>query len=247
MSGKNYLELCNDILEELYYEKVDDFSELDDMAEGRRVKKMLNQALSYICNNENEAWEFRNKSTQMVLVPNMKEYDRPHGFIEYMKYTDQDIVLSYIEGHKYLPNVCYGLPVSYYISNDKVNLFPVPSEAEDDKVIKIEYYTDDFAEDCCGMGKPKMEYATDEPIIPARHRDILIYKVCADWRGNDRDGTYEHYQSLFKKAYRALRADCRRTLDKPQGFNIMGCDNNSITRTLYNAWQIGTQTSRGQM
>ena len=44
MSGKNYFELCNDVLEELYYEKAETFDELDTMAEGRRVKKMLNQA-----------------------------------------------------------------------------------------------------------------------------------------------------------------------------------------------------------
>jgi len=246
MSGKNYFELCNDVLEELYYEKVDSFDELDTIAEGRRVKKMLNQALSYICNNENEAWEFRNKQTELVLVPGMKTYDRPHGMIEYLKYTDQDLVLQYIEGHRYLPNECYGMPVQYYISNDKLNFFPVPSEAEDDRIIKVEYYTDDFAEDCCGLGKPVMKLETDTPIIPARHRDILVWKVCADWRANDRDGTYEHYEAKFKRAYRALRADCRRTLDKPTGFNILGSQP-SIVNALYNAWQIGTQTSRGQM
>lgn len=246
MSGKNYFELCNDVLEELYYEKTDTFDELDEIAEGRRVKKMLNQALSYICNNENEAWEFRNKSTDLVLVPGMSEYNRPNGFIEYMKYTDQDIVLQYLEGHRYLPNKCDGLPVMYYISNDMLNLFPCPTEAEDDKIIKIEYYTDNFAEDCCGLGKPNMKYETDTPIIPARHRDILVWKVCADWRANDADAVFQHYESKFKKAYRALKMDCARTADKPQGFNIMGY-NPTITSALYNAWQIGTQTSRGQM
>lgn len=246
MAGKNYFELCNDILEELYYERVSTFTELDEIAEGRRVKKMLNQALSYICNNENQAWEFRNKSTQIVLVPGMKEYDRPNGFIEYMKYGNQDLVLSYYKEHKYLPQNTTGLPTGYYISDDKINFFPTPSEAEDDVLINVQYYTDNFAEDCCGLGKPEMKYEKDVPIIPARHRDILIWKVCADWRANDRDGHYEHYQSKFKKAYRALKMDCARTLDKPQGFSIGDCPQ-TITQSLYNAWQIRTQTSRGQM
>lgn len=244
--SKNYFDLCNEVLEELYYEKADTFEELDTTAEGRRVKRMLNQALAYVCNNENEGWSFRNKTTQLVLVPGMTEYSRPNGFIEYMKYTDREIVLNYYEDHKFLPNHCIGLPTGYYICDDKINLFPTPGESEDDIIIKIQYYTDDFAEDCCKMGKPKMVYETDVPIIPARHRDVLIWKVCADWRGNDRDGHYEHYEAKFKRAYRALLMDCRRTLDKPQGLQLENYQP-SITRNLYNAWQIRTQTSKGNM
>lgn len=244
--GKNYFELCNDVLEELYYEKANTFEELATTAEGRRVKKMLNQALSYICNNENQAWEFRNTNTQIVLVPDMKTYDRPNGYIEYMKYEDQDLVLSYYKDHKYLPRSSQGLPTGYYISNDKINFFPTPSQAEDDKIINIEYYTDDFAKDCCGLGKPDMKLEYDEPIIPARHRDILVWKVCADWRGNSADSVYQHYQDKFKKAYRALKSDCARTLDRPHGFSIENCSP-SITQSLYNAWQLRTQTSRGNM
>ncbi len=246
MSGKTYFDLCNDVLEELYYEKAETFEELDTMAEGRRVKKMLNQALSYICNNENQGWEFRNKGTQLILVPNMNTYDRPNGYIEYMKYTDEDIVLQYVEDHKYLPNVSYGLPVMYYISNDMLNLYPTPSEGQGNKVIKIEYYTDNFAEDACGLGKPDMKFASDVPIIPPRHRDILIWKVCADWRGNMADGHYAHYESKFKRAYRALLEDCRRTKDKPRGLQILSHPT-SIVQNLYNAWQIRTQSSRGNM
>ena len=244
--SKTYFDLCNDVLEELYYERAESFDELATTAEGRRAKKMLNQALSYICNNENEAWSFRNKSTQLILVPGMIAYDRPNGFIEYMKYANQDIVLSYMENHKYLPHSCDGLPTSYYISNDKINLFPHPSEAEDNEIINIEYYTDDFAEDCCGMGKPLMKDECDIPIIPQRHIDILVWKVCADWRANDSDPVFQHYQSKFKKAYKALKMDCARTMDKPQGFQIEGCYPN-ISSAIYNAWQMRTQTSRGQM
>jgi len=246
MSGKNYFELCNDVLEELYYEKAETFDELEDMAEGRRVKKMLNQALAYICNNENQAWEFRNKETDIVLVPGMKTYDRPNGMIEYMKYPDRDLVLGYYEDHRYLPNNCNGLPTGYYISNDKINFFPTPSESEDDILIKVEYYTNDFAEDCCGLGKPLMKYEKDIPIIPARHRDILVWKVCADWRGNDRDGHYEHYEAKFKRAYRALLMDCVRTLDRPRGLQI-GSQPQTIVQSLFNAWQIRTQSSKGNM
>ena len=218
--SRTYFDLCNDVLEELYYEKADTFEELDTTAEGRRVKKMLNQALSYICNNENEAWSFRNKSTQLVLIPNKKEYDRPYGYIEYMKYSDMNLVINYVEGHRYLPDTSKGLPIEYYISNDKINFYPVPSETENNKIIEIEYYTDGFAEDCCGLDKPLMTEACDVPIIPQRHIDVLIWKVCADWRANDNDGVFQHYQSKFKKAYKALKMDCARTMDKPKGFQL---------------------------
>lgn len=246
MAGKTFFELCNEVLEELYYEKVDTFEELDNITEGRRVKRMLNQALEYICNNENEAWQFRNKTTELVLVSGMNVYDRPNGFIEYMKYTDEDIVLQYIDNYKYLPNQNDGLPVLYYISDDKLNLFPCPTEADENRTIRIEYYTNNFAEDCNGVGKCKMTCGCDVPIIPPRHRDILVWKVCADWRANDRDGHYEHYEAKFKRAYRALLKDCRRTLDKPMGIRIDEC-NPSIVQALYGAWQIRTQTSRGNM
>ena len=244
--SKNYFDLCNDVLEELYYERAETFEELATTVEGRRVKKMLNQALSTICNNENEAWSFRNIDTQIVLVPGMKTYDRPNGYIEYMKYANEDIVLTYIDDYKYLPNKSSGLPVQYYINNDKINFFPTPSEAEDDLIINIEYYTNDFAKDCCGLGKPEMKEECDEPIIPARHRDILVWKVCADWRANMADSVSRHYDYKYKEAYRALKMDCARTMDKPKGFRIGNCIP-SITNALYNAWQMGTQTSRGNM
>lgn len=244
MAGKNYLELCNDILEELYFEPVDSFSELEEISEGRRVKRLVNQANNYICNNENTAWTFREKRTQIVLVPNMIAYDRPNGFIQYMKYNDRDIVLSYYKDYKYLPNYSAGLPVGYYISNNKINMFPTPREEVAGEIINVEYYTDDFAEDCCGLGKPEMTLATDESIIPAKHRDVIIFKVCADWRANDRDGYYEHYESKFKRAYRALRKDCQMTDDLPAGFHIESTAPN-IVQSLYNGWYISHITSRG--
>ena len=51
--NKNFFDLCNEILDELYYEQVDSFDELENLTEGRRVKKELNRALYTICNNEN--------------------------------------------------------------------------------------------------------------------------------------------------------------------------------------------------
>ena len=45
---RNYFELCNDILGELYFDEVDTFDELEDIEEGRRAKRELNKALNFI-------------------------------------------------------------------------------------------------------------------------------------------------------------------------------------------------------
>ena len=65
IDNRNFLELCNEILDELYYEEVSDFDELQEIQEGRRVKRELNRALTFICNNEDTAWSF--KDTDMVI------------------------------------------------------------------------------------------------------------------------------------------------------------------------------------
>ena len=60
------------------------------------------------------------------------------------------------------------------------------------------------------------------PIIPNKHRDILIWRVCADWRANNNDAKTQFYEDKFKKAYRAMLSDCRLTEDYPNGNHVLG-------------------------
>ena len=83
--NKNFFDLCNEILDELYYEQVDSFDELENLTEGRRVKKELNRALYTICNNENSNWQFREVDEPIITIAGQSEYDRPNGFIRYKK------------------------------------------------------------------------------------------------------------------------------------------------------------------
>ena len=53
MTGKNYFDLCNEVLTELFYEKTSTFEELSELTEGIKVKQDLNSALALICNSEN--------------------------------------------------------------------------------------------------------------------------------------------------------------------------------------------------
>lgn len=231
--NKNYFELCNDILEELYYERVDTFEELNDLEEGRRVKKELNRALTFICNNEDGALTFRDVVTPFMAVKDVKLYDKPNGFIQYIKYPKSNLVLTYMDEHKYIPSYTTGKPVGYWFQGEQIRLYPIPNDTYSDDVMEIHNLTYDYARDCCGMGKPVMEYETDIPIIPNNHRDILVWKVCMDWRANLGDPKTQFYRSQYKTAYRALLNDCRETDDLENGLHIMNTDG-SFTQQMLN-------------
>lgn len=220
INDRNYFELCNEILSELYYEEVETFEELNDISEGKRVKKELNRALTFICNKEEEAWEFREQTDILIPTENVSEYDKPNGFVRYLKYPRSNLILNYLVEHKYTPSYTTGMPVSYWMDNTKIRLYPIPNTTYNDNEIHVHYYTYDYAKDCCGFGKPVMTCETDTPIIPNNHRDILIWKVCMDWRANLADPKTQYYQEQYKEAYKNLLMDCRQTEDYPNGLHI---------------------------
>lgn len=222
IQNRNFLELCNDVLSELYYETVDNFNELEEREEGRRVKRELNKALTFICNNEDGIWSFRDTITPLMAVEGIKNYDKPNGFIQYIKYPKSNLILTYIDEHKYVPSYATGMPVSYWMFGETIRLFPIPDRTYQDNIMEIHHLTYDYAKDCCGIGKPVMEYETDVPIIPNNHRDILIYKVCMDWRANLSDAKTQFYRAQYSQAYKALLNDCRETYDLENGLHIEG-------------------------
>lgn len=236
MANKNYFDLCNEILIELFYEKVDEFDQLADLTEGIKVKQDLNSALAMICNSENQPWKFREVTTDISLVEGVQEYEGVNGYIDYLKYVDVPIVLEYIADHEYLP-VSFGMPLNYWMDNECVKVYPIPDSSQTGRILKCKLYTNNFAKNKCGVYKPLMEYETDEPIIPPHHRDILKWKVCADWRANFNDAKAAFYEKRFRKAYTNLVSDQILTKDFPAGFEIMGIGNpanRSIMNAFYN-------------
>lgn len=244
INNKNFFELCNEILEELYFEPVDNFYELDEIAEGRRVKRLLNRALTFICNKEQGNWTFREVDADLVPTRGIKHYQKPNGFIEYMKYPKDNLILSYIDNHKYVTSDTTGMPTSYWMHNDKIRLFPIPDRTYNDNYINIHYLTYDYARDCCGMYKPVMEDETDTPIIPNNNRDTLIYKVCMDWRSNMGDAQSAYFLQQYKTAYRSLLDNCRQTYDLPTGLHLSE-DINSSTEGMIQGFNSQYFTSRG--
>ena len=237
MANRTYFDLCNDVLEELVYETVSTFEELDDIVEGKKVKRDLNFALRSICNNEDRPWKFRKEELIFPLVAGIKEYDMPNGYIRYFKYCDTPIVLNYLEDHDSLPEFVYGMPTNYWIENNKFRLYPIPDKCQDGRLIRVEFLTYDYAKDCAGVLKPKMENPCDEPIIPEHHRDILVWKVCADWRGNVSDARAAYYTKKYKDAYKALLNDQRQSEQYPNKLDMMGYGataQDTIMRAFYN-------------
>lgn len=237
--GKTYFDLCNEVLSELVYEEVETFEELDDITEGKKVKRMLNDALLEVCNNEQRPWKFRQRVLKVPLVGDIGEYDLPNGYIRYIRYPNTPIKLNYIVNYDILMENVTGMPLSYYVNNDKLNLYPVPDDSQTGKILEIHLLTYDYAIDCCGVLKPEMDSECDEPIIPNHHRDILKWKVCADWRGNVTDARAQYFQSKYKIAYTNLLSDQRLSEDYPNRLDIMGTNNSmaSILRnTFFNPW-----------
>lgn len=236
MANKTYLDLCNEVLVELFYERVEDFDELDTITEGIKVKQDLNSALSMICNSENRPWKFRKCEFDLSLVEGIKNYEMPNGYIDYMRYRDVPIVLSYCENHEYLP-LATGMPLQYWIDNGKeISMYPVPDATQTGRLIKVEFYTNDFAQDKCGVYKPLMVEADDEPIIPNHHRDILKWKVCADWRGSLNDAKAAFYEKRYRRAFTNLISDQKLSNDYPAGFNIMPTTGSSVDAAIKNAY-----------
>ena len=238
MTGRNYFDLCNEILQELFYEQVASFEALDDIAEGRKVKLELNSANNYICNNEQRPWKFRQIKLHIPLVGGMKKYPIPDGYIRDSEYCDTPIQLGYIENHKALP-AAIGMPTGYYLTNGMLEFYPIPDDSQTNRLVEVDILTYDFARDKYGNLKCSMTCEDDVSIIPQHHRDILKWRVCADWRANINDAKSAYYESKFKNAYRALLADQKQSEDYPNRLDVMPEGNSftsSFMRAFYNPW-----------
>lgn len=234
--SKNYFQLCNEILTELFYEKVETFEELDDLPEGIKVKQDLNSALVEICNSEDEAWKFRDVEFPLSLVEGIHEYALPDGFVDYIRYYDTPIVLTYSKEHKYLPKA-YGMPLQYWFGDNKIKFYPIPDCEQNGRLLKVDMFTNCFAKDGCGVLKPCLEKEDDTTIIPDQHIDVLKWKVCADWRASLNDAKALYYNRKYIKAYANLASDQRLSADFPAGFDIMPTGytaNDAILRAFKN-------------
>lgn len=228
--GRNYFNLCNDILREMYYEEAVTFSELDNTTEGKKVKYKLNQILTEICIQEKDIWKFRERTKQLFLIEGISKYPMVNGFIEYIVPMAYPSPLQYNPNWKYLPRYSIGRPIQYRLYGDNIEMFPIPNGNSDGLEFEIKYLTNDCATDTDGFDKEQLELETDEPIIPNRYRDILVYGVCKDLRAGINDSKSLFFDKRYKDLYRSMLSTMVRTDDYPMGLDIMG-KNPSITES----------------
>lgn len=217
--GKNYLDLCNEILGEMYWGTVTDFDSLT-TTEGERVKTKLNQILTEIVIGQEEAWTFRQRNEDLVLVGNVSEYDMPNGYIHDITPYAYPAPLIYTPNFKYMPLSAKGRPVRYWIWNDQIRVYPTPNPEDEGFTFQLRYFTNNTCYDVMGNEKPMMTEPTDEPIIPDKYRDVLVYGVCKDLRASTQDPKSAFFDRRYKEIYRRMLSECRNTIDFPNGLML---------------------------
>lgn len=217
--GTTYFDLVKDCLVEMFYEKPETWADTE-TTEGIKVKQLLNQALNTIVMGENIPWKFREKYYFLVLVDGVKSYPMPDGYISSMRYEDEPIQLYYNERYVQLPTDTYGQPLCYWIYAGNIEFFPIPNKQMNGRTIVVRYLTNCCATDKYGILKHSMECEDDEPIIPEKYRDLLVYSVCKDFRRSFNDATSVHYERKYRELYKALLSEQRQSNDYPNGFDI---------------------------
>ena len=231
--GRNFLDLCNEVLDIMFYTPAPKFEDLD-TTEGRLVKTKMNNVLREICSGEQSIWTFREREQKFYLVEGQNKYPLPNGYITYIRPNDKSNrgPLIYNDNYKWLPMTSQGTPIQYWLYGNKINLYPTPSKDQDGIEYKIEYLTDNYAVDKDGNEKPYMTEATDEPIIPEEYRSLLVYGTAKNFRASRGDAKSEFYQKEFNNIYNDMLYSQRLSEDYIKGTKVGGYPMTNLTSYL---------------
>jgi len=221
--GRNYLELCNEVINLMSYLPVTSLEGLN-TPEGRLIKQKMNEVLRELCCGEHDTWKFREREKAFYTADGVDKYDLPQGYIIYIRPDDATNrpPLIYNMEHKYLPMSTNGQPIYYWIYEGKIRLFPCPNKGEDGVRYNIKYLTDKYAVDENGCPKDIMTEATDEPIIPEGYRSLLVYGVVRDFRASLGDSKSEFYRRKYNALYAKMLSNQRLTEDYFKGGKVLG-------------------------
>ena len=221
--GRNYLDLCNEVINLMSYLPAETMDDLD-TPEGRLIKQKMNEILREICCGEHDTWKFRERDKSIYVAEGVSDYDLPKGHIIYIRPDDKTNrpPLIYSMDHKYLPLTTNGTPMYYWIYEQKIRLFPTPGKYVDGDEYNIKYLTDKFAVDENGCPKDIMTEATDEPIIPEMYRSLLVYGVVRDFRAERGDAKQEFYRKKYIVLHNKMLSNQRLTEDYFKGGKVLG-------------------------
>lgn len=245
MSGRNFLDLCNEVLDIMFYTPAENFDGLE-TTEGRLVKTKMNNLLRSICSGEQSIWKFREREKFFYLNENQPQYKMPNGYILYIRPADLSnrVPLIYEDNFRYLPVTAKGTPIKYWIYKDKINVFPTPSKEQDGTRYIIRYLTDDYAKSSDGCDKPVMTEATDEPIIPEPYRAVLVYGTAMNFRAARGDAKSEFYKQQYNEVYQNMLYNQRLTDDYVKGSRVQDniiTNRQAYLQDFYNPYVKGTQ------
>lgn len=194
----NYLDLINKCLVELNYKKVYVFDELT-KNDHLKIKNILNIINAEVCGHD--SWGFLLRKVELTLPAGSAELTNTvNGRIKTLligntkyEFTDdfEKFVLNAQEAN------------TYSAFNDKL-LFPIFDE---DKTIEVYYYTNAYATNSLGEGKPSMILSDDETVIPAPYAEpLLVYGTCMRLKANPEYSKFSYWLGMYKDALATMRS-----------------------------------------
>lgn len=194
----NYFELINKCLVELNYKQETSFSQLS-KNEHEKLKNIINIINTEICSLEK--WNFLLREISLTL---------PAQTGQIANSVNGRIAAVILDGQKYFylddfeKFFTNSQPEKTYTSfNDKL-LFPVFDE---EKEIKIIYYTADCAVSGTCEEKKVLEAETDESLIPEPFSEpLLVYGSCMRLKGNPQHTRFNYWYGMYKEALANMKA-----------------------------------------
>lgn len=194
----NYFELINKCLVELNYKKCSSFGDLV-KNDHEKIKNILNIINAEVCSFDN--WNFLLRKVQVDLPKNTGEIfntilGRIHSlYIDNVKYE------YYSDFEKFLLNKQPSN--TYSVLNDRI-LLPLFNQ---NKIVEIIYYTNNFAQNLDGQDVPAMESQTDVSVIPTPFLEpILVYGTCMRLKGNTEYSKFSYWYGMYKDSLSNMRS-----------------------------------------
>lgn len=194
----NYFDLINKCLLELNFKTCNAFTDLVSN-DHKRIKNILNIINAEVCGFDN--WNFLLRKVELDYPKNMGEIlNTVPGriqslFVDEAKYTFCEDTDKFLSNGKH-SNI-------YSVFNDKI-LMPI---SDSDKIIKINYYTNNFAQDSTGTDIPTMEAEDDISVVPFPFIEpILVYGTCMRFKGNPDYTKFSFWYGMYKDALANMRS-----------------------------------------
>ena len=167
----------------------------------------LNKALQEILYSYN--FEFRNKTHLLLTVPNINSYDLPTGMIKKNSLGNYCVKLSgkflpLIEKPDLLPEKS-GMPEGFYLKNDKIYLYPTPTNQA---IVVIDYVSLAIGEN--KEGEEIFALNDEEDIVAVQAHleklftNAVIARTMLNSIASESDENYSAYKKQSETAYRLL-------------------------------------------